>query len=97
LNKNFFNFKLINSRYIDLLYVLNFFDLIFFFLEKKPLLINNCYFKKEIHKKIGEILNKNLKKISTNKNKVKNFYKKIFKKDFLLLNKYNESNFFNSK
>jgi FkbM family methyltransferase len=41
LNKNFFNLKLVNSKYIDVLYVLNFFDLILFFLEKKPQLINN--------------------------------------------------------
>ena len=29
------------------------------------------------------------------KNKVKNFYKKVFNKDLPLLNKYYESNFFN--
>lgn len=95
LNRNFFNLKLINSKYIDVLYVLNFFDLILFFLEKKPQLINNCCFKKEIHKKIAGILVEKLKEIGVNKNKVKNFYKKVFNKDLPLLNKYYESNFFN--
>lgn len=95
LNKNFFNLKLINSRYIDVLYVLNFFDLILFFLEKKPQLINNCCFKKEIHKMIARILVEKLKKTGVNENKVKNFYKKVFKKNLPLLNKYHENNFFN--
>ena len=95
LNKNFFNLKLINSKYIDVLYVLNFFDLILFFLEKKPQLINNCCFKKEIHKKIAGILVEKLKKTGVNENKVKNFYKKVFKKNLPLLNKYHENNFFN--
>ena len=95
LNKNFFNLKLINSKYIDVLYVLNFFDLILFFLEKKPQLINNCCFKKEIHKKIAGILVEKLKETGVNKNKVKIFYKKVFNKDLPLLNKYYESNFFN--
>jgi len=95
LNKNFFNLKLINSKYIDVLYVLNSFDLILFFLEKKPQLINKCSFKNEIIKKITEILIEKSKETGVNKNKVKNFYKKIFKKDLPLLNKYYESNFFN--
>ena len=95
LSKNFFNLKLINSKYIDVLYVLNLFDLLLFLLEKKPQLINNSCFKKEIHIKISQILNEKLKKIGTNKSKVKNFYKKLFKKDLLSLNKYYESNFFN--
>ena len=95
LNKNFFNLRLVNSKYIDVLYVLDFFDLILFFLEKKPQLLNNCYFKNGIHKKISGILVEKLNETGANKNKVKNFYKKVFKKKLLLLNKYNESNFFN--
>lgn len=95
LHKNYFNLKLINSKYIDVLYVLDLFDLILFFLEKSPQLINKCCFKKEIHKRVGGILVEKLKEIGVNKNKVKNFYKKVFKKEFPLLNKYNESNFFN--
>lgn len=95
LNKNFFNLKLINSKYIDVLYILEFFDLILYFLEKKPQLINNCCFKKEINKKIAEILIEKIKKIGVNKNKVKNFYKKVFKKNLPRLNEYNENSFFN--
>tara|TARA_B100001123_G_scaffold203908_1_gene231227 strand:+ start:2166 stop:3098 length:933 start_codon:yes stop_codon:yes gene_type:complete len=95
LNKNFLNLKLINSKYIDVLYVLKLFDLLLFLLEKKPQLINNCCFKKEIHIKISRILIEKLKEVGTNKNKVNNFYKKVFKKDLPLLNKYYESNFFN--
>lgn len=95
LNKKIFNLKLINSKYLDVLYVLNLFDLLLYFLEKKPKLINNCCFKKEIHIKISKILIEKLKEVGTNKNKVKSFYKKIFKKDLPLLNEYYESNFFN--
>lgn len=95
LNKNFFNLKLINSKYIDVLYVLNLFDLLLFFLEKKPQLINNCCFKKEIDISVSRILLKKLIEVGTNKNKIKNFYKNVFKKDLPLLNKYYESNFFN--
>ena len=91
LNKNFFNLKLINSKYIDVLYVLNFFDLILFFLEKKPQLINNCCFKKEIHIKISQILNEKLKKLE--QIKVKKIFIKNYLRRILSLNKYYESNF----
>lgn len=95
LNRNFFNLKLINSKYLDVLYVLNLFDLLLFYLEKKPKLINKCYFKKEIHIKISKILIEKLKEVGANTTKIRNFYKKVFKKNLLLLNKYHESNFFN--
>lgn len=95
LNKNYFNLNLINSSYLDILYVLDLYDLMLFFLQKKPQLINKSFFKNEINQKIGRILNNKLKEVGVNKNKVKNFYKKIFNKELPLNNKFNESNFFN--
>ena len=96
LNKNIFNSKLINSKYIDVLYILNLFDLLLLFLEKKPRLIDNCTFKNEINIKVSKILIQKLNEVNANKNKIKNFYKKIFKNDLPLLNNYYESNFFNA-
>ena len=96
LNKKYFNPKSIDSNCLDILYLLNLFDLLLFFLEKNITLINKCFFKRDIHINIGKMLNKKLKEIGANKSRILKLYKKIFKKKLPQKNKFNESNFFNA-